>query len=607
MEERRVHSDAVAIAVLPFRHLSAGELDRAFALSFAEDLIANLSRFHSLHVLAAQSSFGLAQDEAADDRLREWGLDYLLQGSIRRSESAVRIAVQLVRVSDKRTLWTERFDAELDKLFRVQDDITATVAGRLAVYIDESRLGSSRRRTNDPIPAYDRWLRGMSCLRRGCLEGDEEARDFFQQALALDASYARAYAGLSLSHFNEWTCQAWHLWDESETNAFDYAARAAELDPTEAMVHSVLARVPCFRRRHEEAEHHIARALELNPNDAHVLIQAAVTHLFCGKPEEGLALADKAVRLNPLHGGWYLGIAGWNLFMLKRYEEAFGFLKQAGESIVNFAAYRAAASAASGEVERARSEYAIFEAEYQVKIAFGREPAPGEALRWAVSVEPFRRAEDSRHMPDLLEDAGIDAIDVNEALGSAPQHKVRPADVKRPPGSSFVRTGELWSIAYAERGANLLGTKGFHDLARLLAQPNEPVHCLELSGGVSSSDSQHELLDTRARREYRRRIEELQRGLSEAEARGDVAESERGRSELDALIGELARATGLGGRGRKMDDPAERARSSVTWRIRSAIKKIRAAHPALGKHLSHSIKTGYFCTYAPETPISWQL
>jgi hypothetical protein len=97
-----------------------------------------------------------------------------------------------------------------------------------------------------------------------------------------------------------------------------------------------------------------------------------------------------------------------------------------------------------------------------VKIAFGREPAPGEALRWAVSVEPFRRAEDSRHMPDLLEDAGIDAIDVNEALGSAPQRRVRPADVERPPearsrepassGRSPTREGEPTS---SERKASM--------------------------------------------------------------------------------------------------------------------------------------------------------
>ena len=83
--------------------------------------------------------------------------------------------------------------------------------------------------------------------------------------------------------------------------------------------------------------------------------------------------------------------------------------------------------------------------------------------------------------------------------------------------------------------------------------------------------------------------------------------AEPARRELDAVIDQLARATGLRGRTRKMGDAAERARSAVTWRIRSAIKKIGAAHPRLGQHLSNSIRTGNFCVYSPETAAAWEL
>ena len=99
----------------------------------------------------------------------------------------------------------------------------------------------------------------------------------------------------------------------------------------------------------------------------------------------------------------------------------------------------------------------------------------------------------------------------------------------------------------------------------------------------------------------------MQFDLERAESNNDQGRADRVRSELDALIDELAKATGLGGRSRKIGDAAEKARSSVTWRIRSAIKKIGAAHPQLGQHLTNSVRTGSFCVYSPENPTEWEL
>ena len=293
--------------------------------------------------------------------------------------------------------------------------------------------------------------------------------------------------------------------------------------------------------------------------------------------------------------------------MMRRYDEACTYLSKAREAIVELPAYRAACASIAGDLGRARREFDVFLGEYRSKIAFGREPQTGEPLTWAVQVEPFRRIEDSRHMPDILRDAGIAEIDVSCALQSRSQVRVRPSEVARPDGNTFLRENDVWSISYQGTGARLVELKGFHDISRLLAQPDEPFHCLELSGAPLSRDAPDQILDERARREYRRRIEELQQELEQAEADHDPARAEPARHELDTLIDELARATGLHGRSRKMANPAERARSAVTWRIRSAIKKIRAAHPRLGQHLSNSIRTGNFCVYSPETAIRWVL
>ncbi len=210
-------------------------------------------------------------------------------------------------------------------------------------------------------------------------------------------------------------------------------------------------------------------------------------------------------------------------------------------------------------------------------------------------------------MPDALRDAGIAEIDVAQALQSRQPKMVQPAGISGPPGNTFHCENGVWSIAYEGAGARLVELKGFHDIARLLARPGESLHCLELAGAPPASAAPDEVLDAQARREYRRRIEELQQELEQAEADNDPARSEPARQELDTLIQELAKATGLGGRTRHMANTAERARSAVTWRIRSAMKKIRAAHPRLGRHLANSIRTGNFCVYSPEMATIWQL
>ena len=112
---------------------------------------------------------------------------------------------------------------------------------------------------------------------------------------------------------------------------------------------------------------------------------------------------------------------------------------------------------------------------------------------------------------------------------------------------------------------------------------------------------------TRARRRYRRRLEELAADLDDADARGDQAGAVRLVAERDALIGQLAAAHGLGGRRRRAGDPAERARTTVTSRLRDAVAAVEAAHPDLGRHLRDAVRTGLYCCYDPESPTTWDV
>ncbi len=174
----------------------------------------------------------------------------------------------------------------------------------------------------------------------------------------------------------------------------------------------------------------------------------------------------------------------------------------------------------------------------------------------------------------------------------------------------FRAQGELWTLGFGGETVHMPDLKGLHDLARLLAAPGEEIHCLDLGAGVGGAAPQGhagEFLDDEARTAYRQRIDELRDELDHAQAANDSVRAELAREELDAIGDALKSAYGLGGRARKAGDQSERARSAVTWRIRSAISRIEAAHPVLGRHLRNSIRTGTFCAYVPEQPVDWEL
>ena len=149
-------------------------------------------------------------------------------------------------------------------------------------------------------------------------------------------------------------------------------------------------------------------------------------------------------------------------------------------------------------------------------------------------------------------------------------------------------------------------------LARLLAEHARELHVLELSGADPDSSAGASpgapLLDGRAKAEFRARLEQLEDDLAEAEAGNDGARATRAREELDALAEQLAQSVGLGGRDRRAASEVERARVRVTKAIKAAIRRIAEADPALAQHLEHSVRTGVFCSYAPDPAarVSWR-
>jgi hypothetical protein len=169
------------------------------------------------------------------------------------SNRRLRIAVDLSECDGGAQVWSERFDTPAEGLFEVQDEIVARIAATLMARLEETAVRQALRRPAGSLAAYELTLRGFAELRHGSFESDEAARALFQQAIEIDPFYARAYAGLSLSHFNEWTCQYWTLFRESGRLAYAYAHRALELDDRDAMLHLVVGRIKLYWRQFERA------------------------------------------------------------------------------------------------------------------------------------------------------------------------------------------------------------------------------------------------------------------------------------------------------------------------------------------------------------------
>jgi hypothetical protein len=277
------------------------------------------------------------------------------------------------------------------------------------------------------------------------------------------------------------------------------------------------------------------------------------------------------------------------------------------------------------------------DAERHFETALARcELLGARAIRARVLVEYARallarsRDGDAERAEGLLGDAtrlGED-LDLQGVLRStaalAPAAESRP----RPSGAEarFAREGEFWTIAYAGNTMRLGDVKGLRYIAFLLAAPGVEVHALELVAAAEGSPvggaepvgdglrsarpaDLGPVLDQRAREEYRARLEDLRSDLDEAQQFADAERAARLEEEIDALVEELARAAGLGGRDRPQSSPAERARVNVTKAIRTAIKLVEKQSPELAEHLTASIRTGRFCSYAPpgEAPPRWVL
>jgi TolB-like protein len=318
--------DKPSIAVLPFANMSGDVEQEYFADGLVEDLITGLSRFKSLLVIARNSSFTY-KSRAVDVKQvgRELGVRYVLEGSVRKAATRVRIAAQLIEAESGVHVWAERYEGSLEDIFAVQDELTASLLGALGGQLEKAEIARAKRKRPTNLDAYDLFLRALATMRTYTPEGLEEALRLYHSAIEADPEFAAAYAGAAMCYvirkLRNWMVN--REWEVAETARL--ARRAVLLGGDDGLalcyagqaLANVVGELDAGARASE-------RALTINPNFAPALVTSAFVNIWEGKPDLALERLTRAVRLSPRDPSMHFFHAAMAHahFHAERYEEA---------------------------------------------------------------------------------------------------------------------------------------------------------------------------------------------------------------------------------------------------------------------------------------------
>jgi adenylate cyclase len=312
-----------SIAVLPLVNMSGDPEQEFFADGLTEDIITELSRFHNLLVISRNSTFvykgkAIKVQEVA----REFGVDYVLEGSVRKAGDRIRVTVQLIDAETDRHIWAERYDRELEDIFAIQDEMTRAIVATLQGRVEAATHDRAKRKPTDNMVAYECVLTAKVLHHRSTRADNAQAQHLLDRALALDPNYAHAHAWKACVLGQTWV----YDWCADRDATFQQVAAELEislaLDDNDSDVHRILAAVNLNRDDHDKAAYHQERALALNPNYDLVVVQQGELLTWLGRPEEGIDWIKKAMRLNPYHPERFWSHLGRACYCAEKYAEA---------------------------------------------------------------------------------------------------------------------------------------------------------------------------------------------------------------------------------------------------------------------------------------------
>ena len=412
--------DKPSIAVLAFTNMSGDPEQEYFSDGITEDLITELSRFRELTVVSRASSFAFKGHAAAVAEIaQKLGVHYVVEGSIRKSRSRVRITAQLIDARRDRHIWAEHYDRDLEEIFEVQDDVVHRVTSTLVGRLEHERQERAKRQSKSELKAYDIYLRGREHFFSWSPDDNRKAADLLDAAIQIEPNYAAALALRSEVHQRDWL-NGWSLHPQEDLSAsYHKAAKAVELDDGDSRTHTSMGLVYLFRNEPDRAKHHFETALRLNPNDTRVLVYCSRHSVFEGKPERGVEMIHRALQLNPFGKyNWYLGLAK---FAAHRYEEAIELLRNVRDPSPAVVALLAASFAQLDRMDEAKTACRRFlelanETPVMQALKDSADWRNYFAVRW-----PFRGNADLEHLLKALRKAGVPVDD------SLPVHSGPPS------------------------------------------------------------------------------------------------------------------------------------------------------------------------------------
>jgi adenylate cyclase len=392
-------SDKPSIAVLPFANMSGEPEQEFFADGLTEDIITALSRFRELFVISRNSAF-VYKGKAVriQDFARQVGVQYVVEGSVRKAGNRVRVTVQLIDAISDRHIWAERYDRELEDIFAIQDEVTSAIVATLPGRIEAARIDRAERKPTANMAAYEYVLTGKVLHHRSAREDNLEAQRMLDRAIALDPKYAHAHAWKACVLGQGWVYGWCDDRDATIAEVGEELQIALALDDNDSDVHRILAAWNLVQRNYDQAAFHQERALSLNPNNDLIVVQQGELLTWLGRPEEGIDWIKRAMQLNPYHPERYWNHLGRAYYVARRYAEAAQAFARISAPDHTHHAFLAAAFAQMGDATAA--------AAHALQVT---RKAPGFSAEAHLETLHYQRLSDREHHREGLLKAGLPA------------------------------------------------------------------------------------------------------------------------------------------------------------------------------------------------------
>jgi len=396
--------DKPSLAVLPFANMSAAPDQDFFADGISEDLSTELCKLRTLFVIARNASFAFkGQSVDVKEVSAKLGVRYVVEGSVRRAGSRVRITAQLIDAVEDSHIWAERYDRDLEDIFAVQDEVTRAIVAAIEPQLASSERQRARRKPTESLGAWECYQRGLWHLHQYRAEDNREALGFLERAIELDPTFATAHAGLAFALYYHVILGFSEDSPGDLARAFTAGTTAVRLDENDPFAHVALGRVHTAKGEHSEAIQCCDRAIALNPSYASAHFGRAHSLWMSGRPDEAVLSHDEAMRLSPRDPlTWaFQASKAIALILLERYEEALESARRA-QRHPNTALWafmpEVSVLGLMGRIEEARAALVRV---HRLK--------PDVTCSFATQVLPISRATDREHFVRGLLAAGVPA------------------------------------------------------------------------------------------------------------------------------------------------------------------------------------------------------